>query len=55
MVLTAVFYSDFQADNVTKVQVIKYKVVYGQIKAPSKILPKREMELLNSRFWRKVG
>lgn len=43
MVLTAVFYSDFQADNVRKVQVVKYKVVYGQIKAPSKILPKQEM------------
>ena len=33
MVLTAGFYSDSRAHNVRKVQVVKYIVVYGQIKA----------------------
>ena len=33
MVLTAGFYSDSWAHNVQKVRVVKYIVVYGQIKA----------------------
>ena len=33
MVLTAVFYCDSRAHNVRKVRVVKYIVVYGQIKA----------------------
>ena len=33
MVLTAGFYSDSRTHNVRKVRVVKYKVVYGQIKA----------------------
>ena len=33
MVLTAGFYSDSRAHNVRKVRVVKYIVVYGQIKA----------------------
>ena len=33
MVLTACFYFDSRAHNVRKVRVVKYIVVYGQIKA----------------------
>ena len=33
MVLTACFYWDYRAHNVWKVRVVKYRVVYGQIKA----------------------
>ena len=33
MVLTAGFYCESQAHNVQKVRVVKYIVVYGQIKA----------------------
>ena len=33
MVLTASFYYDSRAHNVRKVRVVKYIVVYGQIKA----------------------
>ena len=33
MVLTAGFYCDSRAHNVRKVRVVKYIVVYGQIKA----------------------
>ena len=33
MVLTAGFYCDSRAQNVRKVRVVKYIVVYGQIKA----------------------
>ena len=35
-VLTAGFYSDSRAHNVRKVRVVKYSVVYGQIKAADK-------------------
>ena len=33
IVITAGFYSEFRAHNVRKVQVVKYMVVCGQIKA----------------------
>ena len=46
MVLTASFYYDSRAHNVRKVQVVKYIVVYGQIKAA-------DQEYCHNHRWRR--
>ena len=60
LLLTAGFYCDSRAHNVRKVRVVKYIVVYGQIKAADqeycynqKMATKTQRnKLSNKRFWR---